>query len=106
MWVFFSVSFKRFKPAYPTTADLMSGFYEELDKGVDKDAAIRAAKLKFLDNAPKAQQHPYYWAAFVMIGEADGLTSRWAFKYWWLFGGLLILGLFGLWYTRRQSSNN
>ena len=89
------------------TAELMAGFYEELDKGVDKDAAIRAAKLKFLESAPKAQQHPYYWAAFVMIGEADGLTAKWTFKYWWLFGGLFILGLIGFWwYTRRQSSIN
>jgi CHAT domain-containing protein len=50
-----------------STADLMVGFYQHLDRAEDKADALRSAKLELLKNPRYA--HPYYWAPFVLIGE-------------------------------------
>ena len=51
-----------------STADLMVNLYQELDRGRDKAEALRQAKLKVIRN--KQYAHPYYWAPFVLVGEA------------------------------------
>lgn len=52
-----------------STADLMAQFYETLDKpGVSKAAALRQAQLSLLRSPQSQYHHPYYWAAFVLIG--------------------------------------
>jgi CHAT domain-containing protein len=45
-----------------STAQLMDRFYDELNKGVSPDAALRAAKLSLLRG--KAFHNPFYWAPF------------------------------------------
>ncbi|MEO1258786.1 MAG: CHAT domain-containing protein [Bacteroidota bacterium] len=53
------------------TSEIMTYVYGELKKGKDKDEALREAKLKYLNTAAKLQQHPYYWGAFVQVGNYD-----------------------------------
>ncbi|WP_242060175.1 CHAT domain-containing protein [Oscillatoria sp. FACHB-1407] len=49
------------------TADLVSEFYRQFAKArVNRAAALRQAQLKLLAN-PESQ-HPFYWAAFVLVG--------------------------------------
>lgn len=50
------------------TLDLMLLFYSYLKKGLAKDQALRKAKLDFIANSDKVHQQPYYWAAFVQMG--------------------------------------
>lgn len=50
------------------TAELMIRFYQRLAEGLGKAEALRHAKLAFLHSPPVS--HPYYWAAFVLHGEA------------------------------------
>ena len=45
-----------------STAQLMDRFYDELDKGLTPDAALRAAKLSLLHAS--AFRNPFYWAPF------------------------------------------
>ncbi|MBC8173700.1 MAG: CHAT domain-containing protein, partial [Chitinophagales bacterium] len=52
-----------------STGQLMNLFYTELKNGKNKDEALRQAKLKYLQTADKAHQHPYYWAAFIQSGD-------------------------------------
>ena len=47
------------------TAALMCGFYARLQDGETKIAALRGAQRDLQKKYP----HPYYWAAFVMVGE-------------------------------------
>ena len=47
------------------TAALMEQFYSGLDRGMSKAAALRAAQQRIA----VCYSHPYYWAAFVLIGE-------------------------------------
>lgn len=51
------------------TASLMKEFYQHLQNGTPKDEALRQAKLSLLNSDKRAWRHPYYWAAFVLIGE-------------------------------------
>ena len=47
------------------TADLMASFYAHLGRGMTKAAALRAAQWE----ARALNPHPYYWAAFFLMGE-------------------------------------
>ena len=52
------------------TADFMQSFYTLLGAGTTKAAALRQAKLSFL-NSGKELAQPRYWAAFVLAGEGQ-----------------------------------
>lgn len=51
------------------TADLMGNFYQELKNGEPKNMAMAKAKHHFLENTAPQFAHPFFWAAFVMIGD-------------------------------------
>lgn len=57
------------------TKDLMIAFYENLQNGMTKDAALRQAKLDFIDseNRKHAAVHPFYWSGFIGIGDMGAL---------------------------------
>ena len=48
------------------TSDLMVSFYRNLGKVGDKSEALRRAKLELIDRS--RYSHPYYWAAFILVG--------------------------------------
>lgn len=50
------------------TKDLMVAFYGYLDEGYAKGEALRQAQVDVLQNPDTA--HPYYWAGFVLTGDA------------------------------------
>lgn len=52
-----------------STSALMKAFYENLNKGLSKAEALRQAKLTLLDRKESVWHAPYYWAAFVLVGE-------------------------------------
>lgn len=47
-----------------TTQTIMVQFYQNIKKGMSKDEALRQAKLSEIDS------HPWFWSAFVLIGDA------------------------------------
>lgn len=80
-----------------STSDLMVMFYQELREGKNKDEALRAAKLRYLQTVSPEYAKPIYWAAFVPIGEMDALPESYFASggldtfLWWLAGGLFVL---------------
>jgi CHAT domain-containing protein/lipopolysaccharide biosynthesis regulator YciM len=50
------------------TARLMTLFYKKLSEGIDKDEALRQAKIDFIK---QYSPNPYYWSAFVFSGNAE-----------------------------------
>ncbi|MEO1053114.1 MAG: CHAT domain-containing protein [Bacteroidota bacterium] len=52
-----------------STAKLMQYFYDNLAAGKPKDEALRQARLNFLETEPKLVSHPFYWGAFIVIGD-------------------------------------
>jgi len=51
------------------TATFMQVFYHHLQRGVDRDEALRRAKLRFFESGTNLAD-PHFWAAFVLSGEA------------------------------------
>ncbi|MDD5435734.1 MAG: CHAT domain-containing protein, partial [Nitrospira sp.] len=49
------------------TKDLMVEFYKLMSEGKGKAEALREAKL----NIKKDKSHPFYWGAFVSVGNPD-----------------------------------
>jgi CHAT domain-containing protein len=63
------------------SAEWMGRFYEGVRGGQPPDAAARDAKLAFLRGGGRLG-HPYYWAPFVLSGEASSAipvrpAARW-----------------------------
>ena len=57
--------------ASKATERLMVQFYSNLRAGQDPHEALRAAKLKFREDAQRAgsiERHPFFWAPFVVFG--------------------------------------
>ncbi len=74
------------------TQALMEAFYEELDNGSSKAAALQTARVTYLVGAPNGQLHPYYWANFVMIGDNTPIDGQWS--WWWFVLGFILIGGF------------
>lgn len=84
--------------------ELMTRFYEYLDQGKTKDKALRQAKLDYLEQLkPESGHlaHPYYWAAFVPMGNMASLSQPCSFPWRWL---LVVLAAAALacWLFRRR----
>ncbi len=70
------------------TSELMQSFYKNLKENLPKDAALRQAKLTMLEGTQEAA-HPYYWAAFIPLGDMSVLSVAW--NWWWILGGILLV---------------
>ena len=65
-----------------TTAGLMKIFFRNLSDGMNKDEALRQAKLSFLNDSKNRHfAHPYYWSGFILSGDALPLYSGEACPY-------------------------
>lgn len=87
-----------------STTHLFQDFYRALGKGLPVGAALRTAKLRYLDdkNIPSTGQSPYFWAGIVMVGadrqiQAPGDGWLWA----GIGGGLALAFLLSLWFKRK-----
>ena len=54
-------------------ARLLSAFYDHLSQGKDKAEALQAAKIDYRSNSEDQLAHPFYWAAFIPIGDMTNL---------------------------------
>lgn len=60
-----------------STRELMVRFYEHLNRGLSKDASLRAARLDLLASSSSADgktfdaRHPFHWAGFRLIGDGE-----------------------------------
>ncbi|MEP0265967.1 CHAT domain-containing tetratricopeptide repeat protein [Dokdonia sp.] len=53
------------------TAKIMDSFYSYIKEGDSKSDALYQAKLDYIHDSNLSKQSPYYWAPFILIGEAD-----------------------------------
>ena len=75
------------------SSKLMVSFYKHLKKGLHKDDALRNAKLDYLNLiTDKTLRHPYFWAGFVISGDASPLQNATPF-YYYIVLVLVLLGL-------------
>jgi CHAT domain-containing protein len=55
------------------TNELMQLFYEGLLKGESKVEALQAAQCNLLHRTGSTHTHPYFWAAFRLVGDVGRL---------------------------------
>jgi hypothetical protein len=70
-----------------------------------KDAALRQAKLTYMNNHPDKLAHPFYWAAYIPVGNMSILTLNPSYPYWYfvlctLFFIISIIGI--VYYTKTR----
>nr|WP_321236351.1 CHAT domain-containing tetratricopeptide repeat protein [uncultured Psychroserpens sp.] len=53
-----------------SSAALLNSFYKNIKLGQNKSLALHNAKLDYIQTSSLSQSSPYYWASFVMIGDA------------------------------------
>jgi CHAT domain-containing protein len=68
---------------------IMQYFYENLYAGMDKDEALRQAKIDYLEEAQGVIAHPAFWAAYVLMGDT-GTISISKPTNWWLWGSVAL----------------
>ncbi len=60
---------------------LMLSFYEQLRRGRRAEVSLQKAKLEYLDSSNPGEQHPRYWAGYILLGNPGSLvfphTCRW-----------------------------
>jgi CHAT domain-containing protein len=78
------------------TPTLMQFFYENLNHGATKAAALTLAKRQYLSITAHDKAHPFYWAGFMMIGDEGALKTVSNGIWWVLVGilGVLVVGYF------------
>lgn len=84
-----------------TASDISAWFYENLNAGMEKDEALRQAKIRYINTR---NSDPFIWGSFILIGENQALIKEISTKKW-IFGGFLVLILGGalmLFYRRRS----
>lgn len=74
--------------------ELMTAYYTALKAGLVKDEALQQAQLQYVKANP-GDAHPFYWAAFVPVGDMGAIRfSHTPFP--WKKAALLLLGLLGV----------
>ncbi|MCB9263441.1 MAG: CHAT domain-containing protein [Lewinellaceae bacterium] len=93
-----------------STNAILISFYEGLRLGLDKDEALRKAKLIYLSNADQNTSNPFYWAGLVIAGDRSGYVfpspekgTSWLAKS----GGgvllaLIVLAVFAYWLKNKR----
>lgn len=88
--------------------EIVSLFYENIAKGMDKDEALHNAKLKFLETADDWRSAPASWAGLILMGDTSPIElerKKSAIFYLALIGilSLAILSV-GFVYLRKRNS--
>jgi len=86
------------------TAKIMQFFYQYLRQGKSKSAALRQAKLDYIESSARMVAHPAFWSAFVLIGNDTPIqiNRKQSILPWVLGSGILLLLLGGLWILRKK----
>jgi len=93
-----------------TSAQVMKGFYNYLSDGAPLDISLARAKEDYIKSASEFNSHPFYWAAFLQVGDVRELDIRKPNWWGWVFrlvgGGVIIFLFFSWWrgsYHQRKS---
>jgi CHAT domain-containing protein len=86
-----------------STAYIMGKYYGNLDEGMPKNEALRQAKLDYLGHTSH-QKHPFFWAAFVNVGNPSPIVEN-NYLPAILLGGLMLFVILTIYYFRYNKKN-
>lgn len=76
-----------------SSSEIITEFYKNLKNGFEKDVALRNAKLAYLESADQLRSHPYFWAAYIQIGDNSPVTTYFNYKVFiYIFSFLVLIG--------------
>ncbi len=87
------------------TKDLMLPFYENIKSGMEKDAALRQAKLDYIEQNSHLEAHPFYWAGLIPLGNMEPVSSGASFGGWMGYGLLALGAVLVLFWLFRRNQN-
>lgn len=86
-----------------TSAVIMELFYENLAQGMEKDEALRKAKLDYLTKGGGRTLSPQYWSGLVLIGNVEAVEVGGRKWWWWVMVGVVVvIGGIILWWRRKK----
>jgi CHAT domain-containing protein/Tfp pilus assembly protein PilF len=92
-----------------SSATIMDKFYRGLKEGNSISDALRNSKLSYLNESDQLHSHPYFWAAYVQIGDKSSIInySKAKFYLYFIAGFLVLVVVLFLWikYRKRNSFN-
>lgn len=91
-----------------TSAEVMSRFYRYTSTGSDLDEALALAKVNYLTSASEFTSHPYYWSAFLQVGDTRAIEKR-RLQFAWLalpIGTLIFVIIYFMRRSRKHESAN
>lgn len=85
-----------------STSHLMEYFYSHIKDGQAKHIALGNAQRTYLGHH---NQHPFYWAAFIQIGNTNPIPIKTTYP-WWIIGFGLLMGLCLYWMYRKRNKRH
>ncbi|MCF8368036.1 MAG: CHAT domain-containing protein [Bacteroidales bacterium] len=83
-----------------SSSQIMKGYYSSLQKG--KSKALQESKLVFISGSDLVFAHPYYWSAYVIIGDVSPIKGS-KMKMIISLIGLVLIGIITLYFLRKKS---
>ncbi len=80
--------------------EIMQSFYTNLERGMKKDEALRLAKISFMEDRAGPFAHPYFWAAYIPIGDMSPIIMDSAFNFGSIAVTIILSGLIALYLIR------
>ncbi|WP_299761162.1 CHAT domain-containing protein [uncultured Dokdonia sp.] len=87
------------------TATITTYFYTNLESEMTKDKALQEAKRLYLSTTTDQDlKQPYYWAGFILSGDTSPIGNA-SYMWWYIAGGILLLGLLYTLSRKRTKAN-
>lgn len=83
-------------------ADIMTNFYKYLKDGQSKDVALQNAKIEYLSTATQLMAHPYFWSAYVNVGNSKPLRFSGSNNYLGYAAGAILVMVLVFLFLRKQ----
>ena len=85
-----------------SSADIMSGFYKRLKEGEKIDEALRNSKLNYFHTSDQLHAHPYFWSAYIQIGDNSPIAANSFSIKKWLIVALILIVVIVLFLLKRR----
>ena len=83
-------------------SEIIANFYTNLRGGAPKSKALRQAKLDYINSNQLTQKSPFYWASFVLIGDANEIPSMSNSTYVLMIGIALFILILLIFFLKRK----
>lgn len=87
-----------------SNAEITLSFYKYIKKDKSKSAALRQAKLDYLETHSLSEASPYYWSSLILIGDDSAITIN-KTNYLFIIIPIILFVVFIYKKTKRRSEN-